>query len=183
VELGPSCPATQQVCDFHYIFLFLLTSSTDNMMRRKPSSSTFSTKVSHTVHMLQNMGRDLVSVSSMPYHMPSTKPPSLVWFRARHLFFTLPHHIPHPTTCQTQNDMPIGIVLWSVSFLLLTTCRAQNHTLIGVVSCSASFLCLKHTLIGVNSLSNPFLAPRMDFERCLIFYIILNYYYIIQFNI
>ena len=89
----------------------------------------------------------------------------------------------HPTTCRTRNDTPIGVVVWLASFLPLTTCQAQNHTLVGVVLRSASFLCLNHTLVGVNSLSDPFLAPRSSFEGCsLMFYIILNYYciYLIQ---
>ena len=68
----------------------------------------------------------------------------------------------HPTICRTRNNTPIGVVLWSASFLPLTTCQAQNHT-----------------LIGVSLLSDPFLAPRMNFKGCsLIFYIILDYYYI-----
>ena len=68
--------------------------------------------------------------------------------------FSSPYHMPNTKRHAHWCRFMVSI------FLPLTTCQAQNHT-----------------LVGVSSLSDPFLAPRMNFEGCsLIFYIYLIQY-------
>ena len=161
------------------IFLFLLTSLTENMTRRVSSLSTFSTKVSHTrwtrnetqsasflcptTCWAQNHCRwcgsclvsFLVAVSLLHQaHAEHEMTCPLVSFQGRHL--SMPHYMPstkpHPCWC---------CFVFGMFFLPYYIYHTWNHT-----------------LFGVSSLSAPFLAPRMNFEGCLLIFYILNYYYV-----
>jgi hypothetical protein len=83
-------------------------------------------RASHTRRTRNNL--NVVSCSaSFPRHTTCTEhetTPLLVFFRVRHLFFTLQHTKRHQRLCWCR----------------FVFCRGRNHTLVGVISYSARFL-------------------------------------------
>ncbi len=87
----------------------------------------------------------VVIIFLTPYHMPNTKRRAH-WLRFVVSIFPTPHHMPsmkpHLRWCR---------FVFGVFSLPYHICQTRNHTLVGVILCSDSFL-----------------APRMNFEGCLL---------------